>query len=59
MATRYREIKQWGNSLVIVLNPADRQDLNLKVGDLIDIEDAVRKTSISKGTAKDLKVKTK
>lgn len=46
MATRYRKIRRWGNSLVIVLKPTDELDLNLKVGDLIDIEDAVRKTSV-------------
>lgn len=48
MATRYREIKKWGNSLVIVLNSADKEDLKLKVGDSIDIEDAVKKTSKKK-----------
>jgi antitoxin component of MazEF toxin-antitoxin module len=46
MATRYRKVRRWGNSMVIALKPVDEQDLNLKVGDLIDIEDAVRKTSI-------------
>lgn len=45
--------------LVIKLTSTDEKDLNLKVGDLIDIEDAVRKTSISKDTAKLLKVKKK
>jgi antitoxin component of MazEF toxin-antitoxin module len=46
MATRYRKVRRWGNSLVIILKPTDEQDLNLKVGDLIDIEDAVRRSSI-------------
>ena len=46
MATRYRTVRRWGNSLVIALKPTDEQDLNLKVGDLIDIEDAVIKKSI-------------
>ena len=45
--------------MVIKLLPKDMEDLNLKVGDLIDIEDAVVKTSISKDLAKKLKVKTK
>jgi uncharacterized membrane protein (UPF0127 family) len=59
MATRYRKVNLYGNRFVIELMQVDIQDLNLKVGDLIDIEDAVRKTSISKDTAKQLKVKTK
>lgn len=46
VATRYRKVRRWGNSLVIVLKPTDEQDLNLKIGDLIDIEDAVKKTSV-------------
>ena len=52
MKTRFRSIRKWGNSLVIVLRPSDEMDLNIKVGDMIDIEDAVVKTSISKDTAK-------
>ena len=59
MATRYRKVNLYGNRFVIELMKSDMEDLNLKVGDLIDIEDAVRKTSISKDTAKQLKVKTK
>jgi hypothetical protein len=59
MATRYRKVNLYGNRFVIELMQVDIQDLNLKVGDLIDIEDAVRRTSISKDTAKQLKVKTK
>ena len=59
MATRYRKVNLYGNRFVIELMQVDIQDLNLKVGDLIDIEDAVRKTSISKDTAKQLRVKTK
>jgi hypothetical protein len=56
---RYREVKRYAGMLVIKLTSTDEKDLNLKVGDLIDIEDAVRKTSISKDTAKLLKVKKK
>jgi uncharacterized membrane protein (UPF0127 family) len=59
MATRYRKVNLYGNRYVIELMQVDIQDLNLKVGDLVDIEDAVRRTSISKDTAKQLKVKTK
>jgi hypothetical protein len=54
---RYREVKRYAGMLVIKLTSTDEKDLNLKVGDLIDIEDAVRKTSISKDLAKKLKVK--
>jgi len=56
---RYREVKKYAGMMVIKLSPKDMEDLNLKVGDLIDIEDAVVKTSISKSMAKQLKVKTK
>jgi hypothetical protein len=56
---RYRAIKRYAGMLVIKLTSTDEKDLNLKVGDLIDIEDAVRKTSISKDNAKLLKVKRK
>ena len=45
---RYREVKKWGNSLVIVLQVLDIKDLNIKEGDLIDIEDAVRTKSVPK-----------
>lgn len=46
-----------GRSLSIVLNPKWVEDLNLEVGDKIDIEDAVKKTSISKENKKRLKIK--
>ena len=48
MATRYRKINLYGKRYVIELMQVDIEDLNLKIGDMIDIEDAVRKTSISK-----------
>jgi anaerobic selenocysteine-containing dehydrogenase len=54
---RYRQYGIIAGMHVIKLTPQDAKDLNLKVGDLIDIEDAVRKTSISKDMAKTLKVK--
>jgi hypothetical protein len=43
---RYRKFKKYGNTDVIVMKPQDKIDLNLKYGDLIDIEDAVVKKSI-------------
>jgi uncharacterized membrane protein (UPF0127 family) len=57
MATRYRKINLYGKRFVIELRKTDIEDLNLKVGDLIDIEDAVVKTSISKDMKKRLKIK--
>jgi len=37
--TRFRTIKKWGNSLVVVLNSIDIKDLGIKEGDQIDISD--------------------
>jgi hypothetical protein len=47
MVNRYREYGIIAGMHVIKLKPSDIEDLNLKVGDMIDIEDAVRKTSLS------------
>jgi antitoxin component of MazEF toxin-antitoxin module len=44
---RYRPIKKYGNAFVIALKPQDVQDLNLKLGDMVDIEDAVNNKSLS------------
>jgi len=44
--TRYREVKKYGNSLAIALTSSDLIDLNIKIGDQIDIDDAVRKKSV-------------
>lgn len=55
--SRYRQLKKYGNTWVITLHPKDIEDLNLKVGDMIDIEDAIKKTSISKENKKRLKIK--
>jgi antitoxin component of MazEF toxin-antitoxin module len=44
--SRFREVKKWGNSFVIALTSQDMEDLNLKIGDQVDLEDAMRKTSI-------------
>jgi len=41
MGNRYRLIRKWGNSFVIILKPNDVEDLNLKVGSYVDIEDAM------------------
>ena len=57
MTTRYRRINKYGNRFVIELMKTDIEDLNLKVGDMIDLEDAVKKTSISKELKKRLKIK--
>lgn len=57
MATRYRKINLYGNRYVVELMKQDIEDLNLKVGDMVDIEDAVKKTSISKENKKRLKIK--
>jgi len=43
---RYRKVNQYGNRWVIELMQVDIEDLNLKKGDLIDIEDAVTNKSI-------------
>ena len=37
--TRFRKIKKWGNSFVVVLNSIDVKDLGIKEGDSIDISD--------------------
>lgn len=44
---RYRKVKKWGNSYVIVLDSTDVKDLNLSVGTEIDIEDCVKRKSNS------------
>lgn len=38
---KIRQIKQYGNTVAIKLSPSDLVDLNIKVGDLVDIEDIV------------------
>lgn len=35
---RYRKIRKWGCSSVILIHQEDMNDLNLKVGDFVDIE---------------------
>ena len=39
---RTRQIKQYGNTFVIKLSPDDLKDLNLKVGDNVDIDDITK-----------------
>ena len=54
---RYRMIKNYPTSgWVVRLKQQDIDDLNLKDGDMIDIEDAVKKTSLSQDTKKRLKI---
>jgi hypothetical protein len=57
MVKRFREYGIIAGMHVIKLKPSDIEDLNLKVGDMIDIEDAIKKTSISKDLKKRLKIK--
>jgi uncharacterized membrane protein (UPF0127 family) len=57
MATRYRKVNLVGGRFVIELMKSDVEDLNLKVGDMIDIEDAVKRTSIPKDLKQRLKIK--
>lgn len=39
--TRNREIKKYGNTWIIKLESIDVEDLDLKEGDIVDIEDLV------------------
>lgn len=39
---RKREIKKYGNTFVIKLSPNDLEDLNLKEGDFVDIEEIIK-----------------
>jgi len=41
---RLREVKKYGTTWIVKLEPTDMDDLGLKVGDKIDIEDVVVKT---------------
>jgi uncharacterized membrane protein (UPF0127 family) len=50
MATRYRKVNLYGKRYVIELMKTDIEDLNLKVGDMIDVEDAIKRTSIDQLT---------
>jgi len=38
---RFRKIRKWGNSMVVVLSSVDIKDLNIKEGDWMDISDAL------------------
>lgn len=49
---RLRQVKEWGNSLVIVLLSADVNDLGIKKGDMVDLEDLVIKRSDKNGKKK-------
>lgn len=40
---RYREIKKYGDTWIIKLEPIDAKDFEIKVGDMVDIENAVIK----------------
>jgi len=49
---RYRKVKKYGNTFVIPLKSNDIKDLNIKLGDLIDIEEAVFKSSVPESLTK-------
>ena len=36
---RYRKVRKWGNSLVILLTKFDVKDFGIEEGDMINIED--------------------
>lgn len=38
---RWRKIKKWGNSLVLVYSKSDIQDFGIKKGDWADISDQI------------------
>jgi len=52
---RWRRIRKWGDSLVLVFSPTDVLDLGIKIGDWGDIE----KMIIVDQKVKDLKKLTK
>lgn len=37
-----KQLKKWGDSVIIVISPEDLKNYNLKVGDIIDISDLVK-----------------
>jgi len=43
--SRWRKIKRYGNSIIILLSKNDLKDLNIEPGDLMDIEDVQIKKS--------------
>jgi hypothetical protein len=38
---RWRKVKKWGNSLVVVFNKMDVKDLSIKENDMADISDMI------------------
>lgn len=40
---RFRRLKKWGGSLVLIFNKMDRKDLNISEADLIDIDSIIIK----------------
>lgn len=43
-----KEIKQWGNSAVIILTTEDLKVYDLKAGDFVDISDLIKVKGASK-----------
>ena len=39
--TRFRQVKKWGNSMVVVLSSFDVTDLKITEGDWVDITDCI------------------
>lgn len=39
---KYKEIRKWGSSYVIVLSPKDMKAHGWKLGDILDIQDVVK-----------------
>lgn len=50
---RWRQVKKYGNSVVIHFSKVDVEDLNIKEGDWMDIEDMVFQKSIPEELMKD------
>lgn len=37
--SRFRKVRKWGNSLVVIFSKSDVKDLNIKDGDMADVSD--------------------
>ena len=49
---RLREVKRYGTTWIIKLEPMDLKDLGLKEGDMVDIEDTIIKSKLNGGNKK-------
>jgi antitoxin component of MazEF toxin-antitoxin module len=50
---RLRKIRKWGNTHTILLTKVDLKDLNLKEGDIVNIEDIVNSKSTNTVVSRD------